>query len=1124
MRSRIHALAGVLALSLAMHPLRGAAEDIDLFVGNNSTVGKPHVIIVLDNTSNWARQSQQWPGGETQGQSEVMAIQAALEKQKDGKVNVGLLEFVTGGNANNDGAFVRHHSRLLDDSAWSALKEKLDVIYDGINDADEKRNSNTAYGNLAYDVYNYLGGLSQDSQGVGAVYPGGVDGALADGDGYTSPYVNFKSPLTEDAVCGNTYVIYITNPNASGPTTDSSDNSSALNKLFAGMGSSPARLAGTSGGSPLPLPGFNVSTLPGTKTVLGTVDAKKCDDAIEKIAQCSPPPSEYVCTCVEKIKNKTFQVSLESPVETLVTPNNTYDLTSGTAWNLDDWSQFMYRYGVPYSSGEKSMRAKVVTYTIDVFNKQQNDDHTSLMMSAAKVGGGRYFAAKNRKAIEDALDSIFSEILSVNASFASAALPVTATNRSENENQVFIPMFRPAENSLPRWTGNMKRYQLGYVKGFLSLVDVNGNEAAHSGTGFIADCARSFWISGALDELDAYPDGYWFGEGWDLESQCTTVLAEDRFSDKPDGPFVEKGGVSEILRRGNTGDATTTVEKVQRKVLTKSMAEFTAESTGLSEDIVDFALGRDTARSNADGTKKPRRDIHGDVVHSRPQPINYGDDRGVVVFYGANDGMLRAVQLKNGSTAQAETAKELWAYVAPEHYGNLARLKGNTPIVYYFDQEAAPEPGVKEPKDYFFDGAISSLVYYSKSNTVTKAWIFATMRRGGRMLYAFDVTTPSSPTFLWKTGCPDLGSDSGCATGLEGIGQTWSVPAVALLKGYENGEKPVLVVGGGYDDCEDADGVSTSCGSSQKGSAVYILDAEDGSVRKTFTDKDMKSVPGDITLLDVDADNRADYGYLADTGGSVFRIDFINPATYEALAPEDWTLTRIAHTTHATRAIFLYGPDAISIGSAVYLTLGTGNRERPLDQNYPYVDDVQDRFYMLMDEPAAPFELVDLDGLTPVASGASGQTVSCDSPNVEPGSEYKGWYYDFAFRGEQTVTHSLIHLGTVSFSTSQAGTGTSATDICLRPLGTARSYRFNLFNGAAAWGGRKCDETHDPMPFVEMAGGGIPPSPILTTVTIDGKKVTAILGAGEKGVADVSLTNPEVRPLLRRKYWGLGVD
>ena len=44
-----------------------------------------------------------------------------------------------------------------------------------------------------------------------------------------------------------------------------------------------------------------------------------------------------------------------------------------------------------------------------------------------------------------------------------------------------------------------------------------------------------------------------------------------------------------------------------------------------------------------------------------------------------------------------------------------------------------------QPKSYFFDGSIGG--YQERNgNAVDKMWIYPSMRRGGRMVYAFDVT------------------------------------------------------------------------------------------------------------------------------------------------------------------------------------------------------------------------------------------------------------------------------------------------------------------------------------------------------------------------------------------------
>ena len=68
---------------------------------------------------------------------------------------------------------------------------------------------------------------------------------------------------------------------------------------------------------------------------------------------------------------------------------------------------------------------------------------SALLFNMARVGGGRCFQATSEEAIINALRQILIEIQSVNAVFASASLPINATNRSQNENQVFIGMFRP---------------------------------------------------------------------------------------------------------------------------------------------------------------------------------------------------------------------------------------------------------------------------------------------------------------------------------------------------------------------------------------------------------------------------------------------------------------------------------------------------------------------------------------------------------------------------------------------------------------------------------------------------------------------------------------------------------
>ena len=218
------ALALALSTSLAGMPIRAAADDIDIFTGaSGGSAVNPRILIVLDNTSNWSRHSQQWPGGLQQGQSEARAISSLLPTL-DSTVSMGLMEFVTGGNANDDGGFIRSAIRPLDATAKSTFTTQLSNIYSNVTSPDEKRNSNTPYGDLMYDVYNYFAGAN-------AFSPSAVIASLADGDGYTTPYSTFRSPLTAANTCGKTFVIFIGNPNASGPASDTAANTAALNAL-----------------------------------------------------------------------------------------------------------------------------------------------------------------------------------------------------------------------------------------------------------------------------------------------------------------------------------------------------------------------------------------------------------------------------------------------------------------------------------------------------------------------------------------------------------------------------------------------------------------------------------------------------------------------------------------------------------------------------------------------------------------------------------------------------------------------------------------------------------------------------------------------------------------------------
>jgi Tfp pilus tip-associated adhesin PilY1 len=790
----------------------------------------------------------------------------------------------------------------------------------------------------------------------------------------------------------------------------------------------------------------------------------------------------------------------------------------------DEWTKFMFGNDVNAAAGKQSIK----TYTIDVFKDAQDADATALLYNMAAYGGGSYYTANSESGIEDVIAKILVDIQAENSVFAAAALPVSATNRAQNENQVFFGMFRPDESGLPRWHGNLKRYQIVLDSASNTILGDKNRNNALSSSGFFGPCAESFWTtdSGSYWAFSAAAAG-----------QCTTIAGSAN-SDLPDGGLVEKGGAAEVLRKGNnppTTDTTPTYDVNRNMYTCASSAScpaavtsglVTFDTTNVStaalgavdaterDRIVNYTLGQDVGQNGAlVGEKvdqvrtKTRPSIHGDVVHSRPLPVNYAgsgsyQSNGVVVYYGANDGTLHAVQTSNG--------KELWSFVAPEHHAKLKRLTLNSPVIEYPNLPVITPAPTK--KDYFFDGTMG--LYQNADNS--KVGLYASMRRGGRMLYGFDITNPNAPVLKWRFGCPNLDNDTGCTAGASGIGQTWSAPNVAFLKGYSTTE-PVLIVGGGYDKCWDQDVAvpsSPNCNGS-KGNKIYVINAITGALVKTF-DTD-RSVPADVALVERNGDGSVDHAYVGDLGGNLYRVDFVDPAAPATLlASTGWQIKKIAEVTSGAGRRFIFAPAVLPFQGRVFVTLGSGDRERPLISNYPYTTGgtgVTNRFYALMDTFPTSGGAIDLDGSD---LGDVTSTPLTASQCLSPTSTVKGWRTDMVGgRGEQVVTSSLITEGSVFFNTNRPIP--DAPGICDANLGEARGYKVDLFCGKRT--------------TVKYDGGGLPISPVQgTTVACDSaggncRTVTFCIGCAtdENKVSQSQFSPGKVVPVISarrtRLFW-----
>ncbi|AOE83530.1 pilus assembly protein [Pseudomonas sp. TCU-HL1] len=735
---------------------------------------------------------------------------------------------------------------------------------------------------------------------------------------------------------------------------------------------------------------------------------------------------------------------------------------SGSQDNVaDEWARFM-----------KSSDLGIVTYTIDV-NKVttgQGPGWTALLKSMAGVSGGKYFdVTSTGSEIADALRTALSEIQSVNSAFASVSLPVSVNTQGTYLNQVFIGMFRPDEHLGPRWAGNLKQYKLGLSNGALRLQDAAGNSAINTSTNFITECARSFWTPTSLDT-------YWQNKP---QGACLTVANSD-ISNTPDGNVVEKGGQGYLLRSGTSRTVYTCnpsfASCTQLTDFATTNTNITSSLLGVADaertNLINWARGLDVNDEDQDlvTTEEKRQSAHGDVVHSRPVAIDYGTTGSpqVVVFYGGNDGVFRAINgNRTDSIGSVAAGGELWSFVPPEFYGKLSRLRTESPTIAFQGSTGG------QPKSYGIDGPITA--FRGTIDTTQKTYIYAGMRRGGRALYAFDVTTPASPSLKWKVGCPNLANDDGCSSQMSGIGQTWSSAVVLKAAGYGAGNSPMLIMGGGYDSCEDTDDgtVNHSCTSSSKGKKIYVLDANTGQVLKVLDTK--RGVVGDITVVP-DSSGLAKYAYAADVGGNVYRV------TIGSGEPNDWTIARIASFGCAdggscsSNRKFLFAPEVVVATDGYLLQIGSGDREKPLS-SFPATARVANYFFNFKDRPTESGWLstdgtCSADGenficLNSLLAISGDSTPTQEQLNAKP----KGWYLGLA-ASEQVVTSAITVFGRIVFNTHQP---TPPDPNACSGLGTNRAYNIAYKDASGLDGDR----------FVVLDGGGLSPSPVAGKVRLD---------------------------------------
>ncbi|MDH3469025.1 MAG: PilC/PilY family type IV pilus protein, partial [Gammaproteobacteria bacterium] len=704
------------------------------------------------------------------------------------------------------------------------------------------------------------------------------------------------------------------------------------------------------------------------------------------------------------------------------------------------------------------------------------------------------------------LTGIFNEILSTSTTFVAPSIPANVFNRTELLPDFYMALFQAQDG--PFWEGNLKKLNIeDDGNGNVLFVDVNGDPAI-APDGRIKDTALTFWTdpSELPDPVAGDPflpgkDGRFVDRGGagsrtpGFPSTDTPEIANATAGARQvfTSPVSTTNGTADLLLDFDATQATAQ-NLLQNDdglyaeaylhaygsacTICDYASQQTADATVLPPveneviELVSFSRGIDVDDLDADGSITDARPwFVGAPPHSRPLAINYGARGGyttanpdIRILMGSNDGFMHMYM--NTDSAGSESGEESWAYAPRAVVPEMFRMKDNVPggLLSY----QSPSDDAKHP--YLVDGEAGGiLVDLNSDGTVDstvgdRAIVFFGQRRGGKDVYALDVSDPDDPRELWTIAKGD--------TGFEELGQTWSQMRVGVIEveiSSVTKKIAALFITGGYNG-NDHDG-TTAIGKDERddsdpnfvgsdddeGNALFIINAFDGSLvwkavqssatsgPEIFVNAAMlDSAPSGVTLIDSDGDGLSDRFYYADTGGALWRGD-IPGAMREGddngtpADPSDdvapWTVTKILDTgRHFNSAKVddrraFHRPDVVlasdDFGDYDGVVFTTGDRAHPLGTetlNFAYL--FKDRNTTTGDPPSTVYTHDDLADLTDNCLQDDNPS-DCTDPDVVTKLE-RGWRVGLnncsdlttlGNCGEKGLANPLIQSGVVFFST-----------------------------------------------------------------------------------------------------------
>lgn len=774
----------------------------------------------------------------------------------------------------------------------------------------------------------------------------------------------------------------------------------------------------------------------------------------------------------------------------------------------------------PLHNGDQHIRTHTIGFALDLADA---DDIAAdaLLRSTAEMGGGKYRRAVDGEDLVDIFQDLIALSLGVNTTFSSPAVSVNAFNRSTHLDDLYFTMFKPhpTDNA---WPGNLKKYKLAFDADDVPFIaDESGAAAVNAGTGLFETTAKSFW-SEAVDGADVEKGG--------TASKLTHT--RNVYTITGDMTDLDSNGVYQPANGNLTGEPNKVAET--NNALTDALLGIVGiqpllEEIPYRQTMIDWAAGLDVF--NKYGRVDTRGDARlnmGDPLHAEPALVQYGQTTttvdevttvtpDLVAYVATNDGYLHAFNVSDGS--------EIFSFIPQELLTALPAIMENN----------------GGEKAYGLDGSVIAWVDDANNDGVIeegtdRVILYFGMRRGGKNIYAVDVTTRTAPELLWVIKGGSVGDY------LE-LGQTWSTINIEKIKigaavdGTE--DKTVLVFGGGYDVTQDNALVRRPDG---MGRTVFIADAETGarlwSARDNVTGLDTAmqySIPARVTTADMSGDGYTDRIYASDMGGQIFRFDINNTRTRAATLSASISGARIADLAGAAAedARRFYYPldvaliDAAPDGNYHALVTSSGFRAHPLNT------EIHDRIYMIKDRHTGLLTSsadYNYNPTTPDAAGVLTESHLKDATlNLAGGDSatdgdreaelaliraQAGWYIKLddeaspgTWIGEKGLAEPLI-IGGVAIITTYTPTVPEAGS-CVPPGGTGKVFYLDVVDATPEPPNKTVtdsdvrNERH-----VVLSRGGIPPSPNVI-ITKDG--AAGCVGT-ECDVVNVGIG-------IRKTYW-----